>query len=82
MGIVLVSPEGVKLEKSLRLGFWTSNNEAKYEALIARLRAAQKIGAEEVVMFSNSRLVVSQINGSFKVRDHHMSHYLKLFRNI
>lgn len=38
--IVMVSPEGLRLEKSLRLDFHASNNEAKYEALIAGLRAA------------------------------------------
>lgn len=40
--IVFVSPEGVKLEKSLRLNFRASNNEAEYEALIAGLWAAKK----------------------------------------
>ena len=80
VGIVLVSLEGIKLEKSLRLGFRASKNEAEYEALIARLRAMKKLRAEEVEMFLNSRLVVSQIDGSFKAKDHHMSYYLKLFR--
>ena len=80
VGIVLVSPEGIKLEKSLRLGFRASKNEAEYEALIARLRAMKNLRAEEVEMFLNSRLVVSQIDGSFKAKDHHMSYYLKLFR--
>ena len=33
-------------------------------------------------MFSNSRLVVSQIEGSFTARDQCMSQYLKLFGNL
>jgi len=37
-GIILISPEGIKVEKSFRLGFSTSNNEAEYEALLAGLR--------------------------------------------
>lgn len=40
VGIVMIPPEGLSLEESLRLGFHASNNEAKYEALIAELRAA------------------------------------------
>lgn len=67
--IVLISPEGVWLEKSLKLGFQASNNEAEYEALIAELRAVKSLGEKEVEMFLDSRLVVSQINGSFKARD-------------
>ena len=82
VGIVLISLKGVKLEKSLRLGFWASNNEAEYEAFIAGLWAAKKLRAEEVEMFSNLRLVVSQIDGSFKAKDHRMSQYLKLFGDL
>ena len=59
--IVMISPEGLRLEKSLRLVFRTSNNEAEYEALITGLRAVQKFGAMEVEVFSDSKLVVSQI---------------------
>ena len=59
IGVVLVSPEGVRLEKSLKLGFTVSNNEAEYEALIVGLRVAQKLGVEELDVFSDSRLVVN-----------------------
>ena len=67
--VVMVSPEGIRVEKSLRLGFRASNIEAKYEALIAGLRAAQKLEAKEVEVVSNSRLVMSQVNGSFEAKD-------------
>ena len=32
--LVLISPEKLIVEKSLRLGFSTTNNEAEYEALL------------------------------------------------
>lgn len=53
VGIVLVSLEDVKLEKSLIMGFRASNIEVEYEALIAGLRAEKKLGAKEVEMFSD-----------------------------
>ena len=34
VGLVLVSPEKITIEKSLRLGFSTTNNEAEYETLL------------------------------------------------
>ena len=34
VGLVLVSPEGITIEKSLRLGFLATNNEVEYEALL------------------------------------------------
>lgn len=76
----MVSLKGVLLEKSLRLGFRASNNEVEYVALIFCLRAARQLGAEEVEMFLDSNLVVSQVEGSFEVRDAPMQQYLKLFR--
>ena len=32
--LILVSPERITIEKSLRLGFSATNNEAEYEALL------------------------------------------------
>ena len=34
MGLVLISPEKLIVEKSLRLGFSATNNKAEYEALL------------------------------------------------
>ena len=34
VGLVLITPEGATIEKSLRLGFSATNNEAEYEALM------------------------------------------------
>ena len=69
VGIVLVSPKGVRLEHSLRLSFRASNNEVEYEALISRLKAVKKLDVQVVEIISDSCLVVSQVGGSFEVRD-------------
>ena len=37
IGLVMVSPEGVIIEKSLRLGCSAINNEAEYKALLTRM---------------------------------------------
>ena len=58
MGLVLVSPEKLTIEKSLRLGFSTMNNEAEYEALLEGMSMVQRMGGKVVKMFSDSRLVV------------------------
>ena len=34
VGLVLMSPEKITIEKSLRLSFSATNNEVKYEALL------------------------------------------------
>ena len=82
VGIVMVSLEGLRMENSLRLGFRASNNEVEYEALIAGLRVVQKLSAEAIEVFFELRLVVSQIEGSFEVKDYCISQYIKLFRSL
>jgi len=43
--IVIITPVGIWLEHSFRLGFNASNNEAEYEALLVGLRAVLSSGA-------------------------------------
>ena len=59
--IIIITPEGIWLEHSFRLGFNASNNEAEYEALLVRLRAVSSSGARDVEIYSDSRLIVNQL---------------------
>ena len=81
-GIVIITSKGIRLEHSFRLGFKASNNEAKYEALIAGLKTTFDLGARNVEVYSDSRLVVNQVQGSFKARDSRMKEYLKVTKQI
>ena len=67
MGIVIVSPDIITIEKSLRLGFLATNNVAENEALLTGVAIIKKLGGKVVV--SDSRLVVGQIKGELEVRD-------------
>ena len=58
VGLVLVSPERIIIEKSLRLGFSATNNEAEYEAMLEGMSMVQKLRGKAIDMFSNSRLIV------------------------
>ena len=58
VGLVLESPEKTIIEKSLRLGFLATNNEAEYEALLQGTTMVQKMEGKAIEMFSDSRLVV------------------------
>ena len=55
--IVIITLEEIRLEHSFKLGFRASNNEAEYEALLAGLRAILGMGAWEVEIHLDSRLV-------------------------
>ena len=69
MGLVLISPERIIIKKSLRLGFSITNDEAEYEALLVGMTMVQKMGGKAVEIFSDSRLVVGQVQGELKARD-------------
>ena len=58
MGLVLVSPKQITIEKSLRPGSSTSNNEVEYKALLEGMSMVHRMGGNAVNMFSDSRLVV------------------------
>lgn len=79
-GIVIITPEGILLEHSFRLGFNASNNEAEYEDLIAGLRAVSRLEARDMEIYSDSRLIVNQVQGSFEARDPRMKAYLELVK--
>ena len=61
MGLVLISSEKIMIEKSLRLGFSTTNNEAEYETLLVGMTMVQKMGEKVVEIFSDLRLVEGQV---------------------
>ena len=64
VGLVLISPEKIIIEKSLRLGFSAINNEVEYEALLQGMTMVQKMGGKAVEVFSNSMLVMARSRGN------------------
>ncbi|KAL5563267.1 hypothetical protein UlMin_033014 [Ulmus minor] len=61
-GIILVSPDGVKLSCAVRFKFKATNNQAEYEALLSGLRLAKEVSARHLTIYSDSQLVVSQFD--------------------
>ena len=76
MGLVLISLKRITIKKSLRLDFSAMNNEAEYEALLKGMSMVQKLGRKTINMFSDSRLIVGQVNGKLEARDKRMQEYL------
>ena len=60
----------------MRLGFFATNNEAEYEALLEGMSMIQKLGGKSLNMFSDSKLVMGQVNGELEARDERMQEYL------
>ena len=75
--MILHSPEGDKIECMVCLDFPTTNNEAEYEALIAGLDLAKVAGAKNLVVYCDSQMVTSQVNGEYDCRNERMKKYLE-----
>ena len=61
----------------VRLDFPTTNNEAKYEALVIGLDLAKAVGAASVVIHCNSQVVTNQVNRDYECKGKRMKKYLE-----
>ncbi|GJS90737.1 reverse transcriptase domain-containing protein [Tanacetum coccineum] len=68
-GMILTNPEGVEFTYAMRFRFEATDNEAEYEALIAGLRIAEQMGIKNLQANVDSRLVASQVNGSYVAKE-------------
>jgi formyltetrahydrofolate-dependent phosphoribosylglycinamide formyltransferase len=65
---VLADPDGTSLQsKAVFLGRAT-NNTAEYRALVEAARAAKALGAGRLEIFSDSELLVRQLQGRYRVK--------------
>ncbi len=70
-GFVLYQDALVVFEEGQCLGEVT-NNIAEYRAMIRGLEAALKHGATDIIVKSDSELMVRQLNGIYKVKTPHI----------
>ena len=74
---MLHSPEGDEIECMVRLDFPTTNNEVEYGVLVVELDLAKAAGATSVIVYCDSQVVTSQVNGDFKCKGERMKKYLE-----
>ncbi|KAK8944793.1 hypothetical protein KSP39_PZI008171 [Platanthera zijinensis] len=79
-GLLLVGPELISLEYGHRLKFPATNNVAEYEALIAGLRLVIDCHVKGLIVYSDSQLIVSQVEGDYEVKNEELVQYLSLVK--
>jgi len=80
-GFIVVSGDRVLARRSEYLGRCT-NNEAEYTAVIRALEEALRLGITSVRVYSDSRLVMSQLSGKWRARDPRMRRLLSRAREL
>lgn len=69
IGVVFKDEKGNVVATISRCLGATTNNQAEYRAIIAALEKAIGLGARQVAVFSDSELMVKQINGQYKIKN-------------
>jgi len=69
IGVVIQGEDGTPVEAWGEAIGHVTNNQAEYQALLAALRKARRLGAKTVTVRSDSQLLVRQFLGEYKVRD-------------
>ncbi|XP_016164614.1 uncharacterized protein LOC107607148 [Arachis ipaensis] len=81
-GIILKEGDTVVAEQSLQFHFPANNNQAEYEALIARLKLALNLQVQSLTAHCDSLLVVQQIQGEYQVNDPLLERYWLVAKDL
>lgn len=81
-GIVIKNPEGEILASYGEYLGEQTNNYAEYKAIISALAKAKTLGATEVVCVLDSKLVVEQLSGSWKVKHENIKPLVREAREL
>ena len=80
--MVIIIPEGEMLKYGVKLKFLATYNEAEYEGILTRLRITKALRAKNLLLQSDSKLVVGQIKEEYEVKEERMQKYLKLTKRL
>lgn len=67
-GVIIKGPDGNIMEGIGGYLGITTNNYAEYSAMIAALKASMKYNPDKIEIYSDSQLLVRQLNGLYRVK--------------
>ena len=82
VGVVLISPEKEILKYAVRLQFPATNNEVEYKALLIWLSLAKALGARNLIVQVDSKLIIGQVKEDYEAKEERMQKYLKIVQRL
>lgn len=82
IGIILKDEQGQQIRELYKYIGQTTNNIAEYTALIYGLQEAIILGLKEVVVHSDSELLVKQLNGEYRVKNSNLKLHYEQFLHL
>ena len=81
-GAVVVAEDGTVLAEVAEGLGETTNNVAEYTAVIRGLEEARRLGASEVLLRSDSQLLINQLTGRYRVKAPHLQPLYRQVRDL
>ena len=80
--VVIITPDGEILEYGVRLKFLATNNKAEYKGVLTRLRLGRALGAKNLLIQNDSKLVIGQIKGDYEAKEERIQKYVRLTKHL
>lgn len=82
IGVVMCDSDGKEIEAFKRYIGEATNNVAEYISLIIAIHEAIKVNVKNIIVYSDSELVVRQLRGIYRVKDNKLKQLYVLFDNL
>ena len=82
IGVIFRAEDGTVLGTASGSLGTATNNVAEYTALLTCLEAASELACTELIVHSDSELMVRQLTGAYKVKDARLRTYVERIRGI
>ena len=70
------------LKYEVQLKFPATNNEAEYEGILTKLRLEKAFEAKNLLVQSDSKLVIGQTKEEYEAKEERMQKYLRLTKQL
>ena len=70
------------MKYATKLQFPATNKEAEYEALLIRLSLVKALGAKNLIVQTDSQLIIEQVKGDYEAKEERMQKYLKIVKRL
>ena len=82
VGVVIITPDREMIKYGVQLKFPTTNNEVEYEGILTGLRVRKALEAKNLLLQSDSMLVIGQIKEEYEAKEERKQKYLKLTKRL
>ena len=81
-GVILEREGDIMIEMSIKFDFPVFNNQAEYEALIAKLQLTSDVRVTRFTICNDSQIITSQVSGSYQAKDPLLQKYLARVKEL